>query len=122
MSPEKQLFPTSHYDHRNCLGLYRLIPATVSKKELSYNYTWNGINPAPEFAWKYPKETLNKLAYEKKLHIEQNKVFIKKYRDEEGWARSAMLNTACSGKFSSDRTIEEYVQDIWHLEKVKVEL
>ena len=46
----------------------------------------------------------------------------KKYRDEEGWARSAMLNTACSGKFSSDRTIEEYVQDIWHLEKVKVEL
>ena len=46
----------------------------------------------------------------------------KKYRDEEGWARSVMLNTACSGKFSSDRTIEEYVQDIWHLEKVKVEL
>ncbi len=45
-----------------------------------------------------------------------------KYRDSEGWARSAMLNTACSGKFSSDRTIEEYVQDIWHLEKVKVEL
>jgi starch phosphorylase len=46
----------------------------------------------------------------------------KKYRDEEGWARSVMLNTASSGKFSSDRTIEEYVQDIWHLEKVKVEL
>jgi starch phosphorylase len=46
----------------------------------------------------------------------------KKYRDEEGWARSAMLNTACSGKFSSDRTIEEYVQAIWHLEKVNVEL
>lgn len=33
-----------------------------------------------------------------------------------------MLNTAHSGKFSSDRTIEEYVRDIWHLEKVKVEL
>ena len=44
------------------------------------------------------------------------------YRDEKGWARSAMLNTACSGKFSSDRTIEEYVRDIWHLKKVKVEV
>ena len=45
-----------------------------------------------------------------------------KYRDSEGWARSAMLNVAKSGKFSSDRTIEEYVQDIWKLKKVKVEL
>lgn len=42
------------------------------------------------------------------------------YRDEKGWAKMAMLNTACAGKFSSDRTIEEYVHDIWHLEKVKV--
>ena len=40
------------------------------------------------------------------------------YRDEKGWAKMAMLNTACSGKFTSDRTIEEYVQDIWHLNKV----
>lgn len=46
----------------------------------------------------------------------------RKYRDEEKWARSVMLNTACSGKFSSDRTIEEYVSDIWHLEKVDVNL
>ena len=46
----------------------------------------------------------------------------KAYRDEKWWARTAMLNTACSGKFSSDRTIEEYVRDIWHLKKVKVEL
>ncbi|MBR3538002.1 MAG: glycogen/starch/alpha-glucan phosphorylase, partial [Eubacterium sp.] len=44
------------------------------------------------------------------------------YRDEKGWARMAMMNTACAGKFSSDRTIEEYVKDIWHLKKVKVEL
>lgn len=40
------------------------------------------------------------------------------YRDEKGWARMAMLNTACSGKFTSDRTIQEYVDDIWHLDKV----
>jgi starch phosphorylase len=40
------------------------------------------------------------------------------YKDTENWTRMAMLNTACSGKFSSDRTIEEYVSDIWHLEKI----
>ncbi|HJB15435.1 MAG TPA: glycogen/starch/alpha-glucan phosphorylase [Candidatus Blautia excrementipullorum] len=42
------------------------------------------------------------------------------YRDEKRWARMAMMNTACSGKFSSDRTIEEYVRDIWHLDKVYI--
>ena len=40
------------------------------------------------------------------------------YRDEANWAKSAILNVACSGKFSSDRTIQEYVDDIWHLDKV----
>lgn len=44
------------------------------------------------------------------------------YKDEEGWARSALLNVAKCGKFSSDRTIQEYVDDIWHLEKVTVEV
>ena len=42
------------------------------------------------------------------------------YRDEKGWAKMAMLNTACAGKFSSDRTIEQYAKEIWELEKVKV--
>ncbi len=40
------------------------------------------------------------------------------YRDQKRWAKSAILNVACSGKFTSDRTIEEYVNDIWHLDKV----
>ena len=40
------------------------------------------------------------------------------YRDEEHWARTAMLQTASAGKFSSDRTIEEYAKEMWHLEKV----
>lgn len=44
------------------------------------------------------------------------------YKDEAKWAKAAMLNTAKSGKFTSDRTIEEYVEDIWHLDKVKVSL
>ena len=42
------------------------------------------------------------------------------YRDEKGWAKKALLNTACSGKFTSDRTIQEYVDDIWHLDRVIV--
>ena len=42
------------------------------------------------------------------------------YRDTDRWAKMAMLNTACCGKFTSDRTIEEYVRDIWKLEKVTV--
>ena len=55
-------------------------------------------------------------------YAQAQKKIEEKYRDTKGWARSAMLNTACSGKFTSDRTIEEYVRDIWHLEKVKVDL
>ena len=39
---------------------------------------------------------------------------------KKGWAKKALLNTACSGKFTSDRTIQEYVDDIWHLDKVIV--
>ena len=40
------------------------------------------------------------------------------YRDEDRWARMAMMNVACSGKFTSDRTIQEYVDEIWKLDKV----
>ena len=43
------------------------------------------------------------------------------YRDTDRWAKMAMLNTACSGKFTSDRTIQQYVDDIWKLDKVTVE-
>ena len=42
------------------------------------------------------------------------------YRDEERWAKMALLNTACSGKFTSDRTIQQYVDEIWHLDKVVI--
>lgn len=53
-------------------------------------------------------------------YAEAQKRVEEAYRDSERWARMAMLQTACCGKFSSDRTIEEYVKDIWKLEKVKV--
>ena len=42
------------------------------------------------------------------------------YKDRDAWAKSAMLNVAHSGKFSSDRTIQEYVDEIWHLDKITV--
>ena len=57
-----------------------------------------------------------------KSYVAAQKRVEEAYRNEEGWAKSAMLNVANVGKFTSDRTIEEYVQDIWHLEKVKVKM
>ena len=53
-------------------------------------------------------------------YAEAQKRVEEAYKDEKRWAKMALLNTACSGKFTSDRTIEEYVRDIWHLEKVEV--
>lgn len=51
-------------------------------------------------------------------YVEAQKKVEVAYRNEKGWAKSAILNVACSGKFTSDRTIQEYVDDIWHLDKV----
>ena len=55
-------------------------------------------------------------------YAEAQKKVEEAYKNEAGWAKSALLNIANVGKFSSDRTIEEYVRDIWHLEKVKVDM
>lgn len=57
-----------------------------------------------------------------RAYAEAQKKVEEAYRDERGWARSAILNVAKSGKFTSDRTIEEYIKDIWHLDKVTVEM
>ena len=53
-------------------------------------------------------------------YAEAQKRIEEAYKDERAWAKSAILNVACSGKFSSDRTIQQYVDEIWHLDKVKV--
>ena len=53
-------------------------------------------------------------------YAEAQKRVEEAYKDEKRWAKMALLNTACSGKFTSDRTIQEYVDDIWHLDKVIV--
>ncbi len=54
-------------------------------------------------------------------YAEAQKKVEKAYRDTQGWAKSALLNTAHVGKFTSDRTIQEYVDDIWHLDHVDIE-
>ena len=53
-------------------------------------------------------------------YAEAQKRVMEAYKDEEGWAKSAILNIAHAGKFSSDRTIQEYVDDIWNLDKITV--
>ena len=57
-----------------------------------------------------------------KSYAEAQKRVEEAYRDEKGWARKAILNTACCGKFTSDRTIQQYVDEIWHLDKMTVTL
>lgn len=56
-----------------------------------------------------------------RAYADAQKLVETAYRDTKGWAKKALLNTAKCGKFSSDRTIEEYVKDIWHLTRIKVE-
>ena len=55
-------------------------------------------------------------------YVECQQRVIKTWQEPEKWTRMSILNTAASGKFSSDRTIAEYAKDIWELEPVKVEL
>ena len=53
-----------------------------------------------------------------KSYAEAHRRVEEAYKDEKRWAKMAILNVACVGKFSSDRTIQEYVDDIWKLDKV----
>jgi starch phosphorylase len=52
------------------------------------------------------------------LYIEASLKMDKKYQDKYAWAKSCLINTAKFGYFSSDRTINDYVRDIWHLKKI----
>ncbi len=56
-----------------------------------------------------------------KAYAEAQKKVEEAYRNKSGWAKSAILNVACSGKFTSDRTIQQYVDEIWHLDKVTLQ-
>ncbi len=56
-----------------------------------------------------------------KSYVEAQRKVEEAYKDQTRWAKMAMMNVACSGKFSSDRTIHEYVDEVWHLDQVKVD-
>lgn len=56
-----------------------------------------------------------------KSYAQAQKKVEEAYRDEARWAKMAILNVASSGKFTSDRTIQQYVDEIWHLDKVVIE-
>ncbi|MFZ4704333.1 MAG: glycogen/starch/alpha-glucan phosphorylase, partial [Candidatus Methylumidiphilus sp.] len=51
-------------------------------------------------------------------YVEAQRKAAEAYRDEEAWTRMSILNTAASGKFSTDRTISEYNRDIWKLQPI----
>ena len=57
-----------------------------------------------------------------KAYAEAQRRVEEAYRDEARWAKMAILNTASSGKFTSDRTIQQYVDEIWHLDKVEIKV
>ena len=55
-------------------------------------------------------------------YVEAQERLEKMYKDKEAWAKMAVINTAKSGKFSSDRTIKEYAEEIWNLKPLHIEL
>ena len=54
-------------------------------------------------------------------YVQAQEKVAKAYADKRNWARMALINIANSGKFSSDRTIEDYVRDIWKINKIKID-
>ena len=94
--------------------LDRLIDGTFSKdKELFrplYNSLLNTINSNKADQYFILKDFNS--------YLEAQRNVSEAYRDSKKWAKMAILNTACCGKFSSDRTIQEYVDEIWHIDKL----
>ena len=95
--------------------LMQLINGTYSKNDPDrfrtlYNSLLNTLSTAKADTYFILKDF--------RSYADAQKQVEKAYRDEKGWAKSAILNVACSGKFTSDRTIQEYVDEIWHLDKV----
>nr|MCR4756572.1 glycogen/starch/alpha-glucan phosphorylase [Butyrivibrio sp.] len=94
-----------------------LVDGTFSKdKELFrplYNCLLNTINSSKADQYFILKDF--------ESYLEAQKRISDAYQDKKRWAKMALLNTASCGKFSSDRTIQEYVDEVWHLDKVELQ-
>ncbi|MBQ8030909.1 MAG: glycogen/starch/alpha-glucan phosphorylase, partial [Butyrivibrio sp.] len=55
-------------------------------------------------------------------YLEAHRKITDAYADKKRWAKMSLLNTASCGKFSSDRTIQEYVDEVWHLDKLNMDV
>ena len=98
--------------------LTQLVDGTYSPNNLDefreiYNSLLDGAGGRPDMYF---------ILKDFRSYAEAQKKVSEAYADEEKWARSAMLNVSKVGKFSSDRTIEEYAKEVWKLKKVTVEL
>ena len=93
-----------------------LIDGTFSKDKELFRPLWNSLLNTKDTS----KADTYFILKDFHSYAEAQAKVRKAYEDKAGWAKMAMLQTACCGKFSSDRTIEEYVKDIWHLDKIKI--
>ncbi len=94
----------------------RLIDGTFSKDKELFRPLWNSLLNTKDTS----KADTYFILKDFHSYADAQARVREAYEDKSGWAKMAMLQTACCGKFSSDRTIEEYVKDIWHLDKIKV--
>lgn len=111
--------PWYHYKTNNALReiLIQITDGTINKDKHLYNNIYesllNGENGC--------KPDIYYVLEDFASYVNAQEKIDRLYRNKEEWAKISLLNVARSGKFSSDRTIEEYVKDIWKIEKINVE-
>ena len=100
--------------------VYTTIPEAAKAAKADAPMILNLFIPIREYG-EAERMIREKRGYVYSAYAEAQKRVEEAYRDESRWAKMAMLNTACSGKFTSDRTIQQYVDEIWHLKKEVIE-
>ncbi|MBQ9765333.1 MAG: glycogen/starch/alpha-glucan phosphorylase [Lachnospiraceae bacterium] len=95
--------------------LEQLVDGTYSEDKERFRDIYNSL-------LNYDRSDIYFILKDFRSYADAHERALKAYEDKARWAKMAILNTACCGKFSSDRTIEEYATDIWKLDKVSVKL